>query len=428
MKKFIYNISLLAALFLVVTACTKEDSLLDSFAVEKEQPVSNNTYTMTVNASKGEDVATTRGLALDGKKLKSTWKVGETVKVYNSSSEELGTLTAQSNGASTTLSGTLTGTIAVDNVLTLKFCSPNYASQAGTLEYIETNCDYATASVTVSSVDGGNVTTDAAHFVNQQAIVKFTLKDKADDGATSLSASKLVVTVGANSYTITPASANNELFVAIPGFSGQSITLNAIVGSKVYTYTKSGVTFTNSQYYTRGVQMTHQGTIEIGKLIGQNGCIYANAAAATSAGTTAAGMIAYIGSASNCTNGLAIALADDGDKSLEGATNAAAAKNRSTGLPVVGGTWRVPTKADWEHMLTACGDSYDGANWTTSGLRGKLQTVYADIVMGNSYWANTPYPYSSGNSYRLYNGDPSGASFQYQSTTESIKVRAVLAF
>ena len=122
MKKFIYNISLLAALFLVVTACTKEDSLLDSFAVEKEQPVSNNTYTMTVNASKGEDVATTRDLALVGSTLNSTWKTGETVKVYNSSSEELGTLTAQSNGASTTLSGTLTGTIAVDNVLTLKFC------------------------------------------------------------------------------------------------------------------------------------------------------------------------------------------------------------------------------------------------------------------------------------------------------------------
>ena len=427
MKKFIHNIYLLAALFLTATACTNEDTALDSSAVEKEQPIIK-TYTMTVNASKGEDIATTRDLALVGSTLNSTWKTGETVKVYNALSVELGTLTAQSDGPNTTLSGTLSGaTISEDDALTLKFHSPSYTTQTGTLEYIAANCDYAIATVKVTAVSGGNVTTKAASFANQQAIVKFTLKDKADNGATSLSASKLVVTVGANSYTITPASANNELFVAIPGFSGQSITLNAIVGSKVYIYTKSGVAFTNSQYYTRGVQMTHQGTIEIGKLIGQNGCVYDNAAAAETAGTTAAGMIAYVGNASDCTNGLAIALADeDGVKSLEGAKNAAKTKNE-TSLPVVGGTWRVPTKADWEHMLTACGDSYDEPNWTTTGLRGKLQTVSADIVMGNSYWANTPS--SSDNSYVLSFGNPTGAYFQGGiDNTEEHKVRAVLAF
>ena len=428
MKKYIYNISLLAVLFLTVTACTKDDFSLDSSAIEKEQPVIK-TYTMTVNASKGEDVATTRALSLDGTTLNSTWAVNEEVTVYNvtKSADLDGTLKAQGAGTSTTLSGTLTGTIEKNDVLTLKFHSPSYASQDGTLDYIAANCDYATANVTVSTVVGDNVTTDAAHFVNQQAIVKFTLKDKENGGALLDGTTKLAVTVGSNSYTITPASATSTLYVAIPGISGQSITLNAVVGTKIYTFTNPSATFANSQYYTVGVWMTHQGTIEIGKLIGQNGCIYANAAAATSAGTTAAGMIAYIGSASNCTNGLAIALADDGDKSLEGATNAAAAKNRSTGLPVVGGTWRVPTKADWEHMLTACGDNYDEPNWTTTGLRGKLQTVSADIVMGNSYWANTPS--SSGHSYVLSFGNPTGAYFQGGIVnTEEHKVRAVLAF
>ncbi len=427
MKKFIYNISLLAALFLVVTACTKEDSLLDSSAVEKEQPVSNNTYTMTVNASIGEDVATTRGLALDGKKLKSTWKVGETVKVYNSSSEELGTLTAQSNGASTTLSGTLTGTIAVDNVLTLKFCSPNYASQAGTLEYIETNCDYATASVTVSSVDGGNVTTDAAHFVNQQAIVKFTLKDKADDGATSLSASKLVVTVGANSYTITPASANNELFVAIPGFSGQSITLNAIVGSKVYTYTKSGVTFTNSQYYTRGVQMTHQGTIAIGRVIAQNGCIYETATAAASAGTTAVGMITYMGSGSNCLHGLAIQLSNSSDASFTGAQTAASAL-----AAVPGCSWRIPTKEDWQNMFIRCAASGDTTTKETSmKVNGFISTI-KNITNGTSLWTSST---SGSYGYKVYFSQVKEtevynnyAEFLVDTEGQSLAYRAVLAF
>ena len=45
----------------------------------------------------------------------------------------------------------------MDDVLTLKFLSPNYDSQAGTLEYIATHCDYATASVTVTGVDGGAI-------------------------------------------------------------------------------------------------------------------------------------------------------------------------------------------------------------------------------------------------------------------------------
>ena len=430
MKKYIYNIYLLAALFLVATACTKEDSVLDSSAVEKEQPV-NNTYTMTVDASLGEDVATTRALSLDGTTLKSTWEVNDEVTVYNEtqSADLGGTLKAQSAGASTTLSGTLSGTIENGDVLTLKFRSPNYASQNGTLAYIAANCDYAKADVTVSSVDGGNVTTTgAAHFANQQAIVKFTLLDKGNSDAPLDETTKLAITIGSNSYTITPTSApKNELFVAIPGFSGQ-ITLNAIVGTNVYTYTKTSATFANSQYYTVRVKMTQQGTIEIGKLIGQNGCIYANAAAATSAGTTAAGMIAYVGNASDCTNGLAIALADEaGDKSLPGAKNAAKTKNE-TSLPVVGGTWRVPTKVDWQNMFTQCGDNYDEPNWTTTGLRGKLQTVSADIVMGNSYWANTPS--SSGFSYILSFGSSTGAYFQggIDNNSPDYKARAVLAF
>ena len=425
MKKFIYNISLLAALFLVVTACTKEDSLLDSFAVEKEQPVSNNTYTMTVNASKGEDVATTRALSLDGTTLNSTWAVNEEVTVYNvtKGADLGGTLKAQSAGASTTLSGTLTGTIEKNDVLTLKFHSPSYASQDGTLEYIAANCDYATASVTVSSVDGGNVTTDAAHFVNQQAIVKFTLKDKADDGATSLSVSKLVVTVGANSYTITPASANNELFVAIPGFSGQSITLNAIVGSKVYTYTKPGVTFTNSQYYTRGVQMTHQGTIEIGKLIGQNGCVYDNAAAAIAAGTTAVGMITYTGNESNCQHGLAIQLNNSSDASFTGAQTAASAL-----AAVPGCSWRIPTKEDWQYMFIRCAASGDTTTKETSmQVNGFISTI-TNIPEGTTLWTSSP---SGSYGYKVYFSKVSGnnwAEFQVDTEGQPLAYRAVLAF
>lgn len=423
MKKYIYNISLLAVLFLTVTACTKEDAVLDSSAVEKEQPVIK-TYTMTVNASKGEDVATTRALSLDGTTLNSTWAVNEEVTVYNvtKSADLGGTLKAQSAGANTTLSGTLTGTIEKNDVLTLKFHSPSYASQDGTLEYIAANCDYATANVTVSTVVGGNVTTDAAHFVNQQAIVKFTLKDK-NGGALLEETTKLAITVGSNSYTITPASPTSELFVAIPAFSGQ-ITLNAIVGTKVYTYTKTGVTFTNSQYYTIGVKMTHQGTIEIGKVIGQNGCIYADANAATDAGTTAVARIAYVGNESNCQHGLAIQLNNSSDASFTGAQTAASALEA-----VPGCSWRIPTKEDWQYMFIRCAASGDTTTKETSmQVNGFISTI-TNIPVGTTLWTSSP---SGSSGYKVYFskdlGNNNWAEFQPDTEGQPLAYRAVLAF
>ncbi len=424
MKKFIHNIYLLAVLFLTVTACTKADAVLDSSATEKEQPVIK-TYTMTVNANKGEDVANTRGLSLDGSTLNSTWAVNEEVTVYNvtKSADLGGTLKAQSAGANTTLSGKLTGDIGPSDKLTLKFHSPSYASQDGTLEYIAANCDYATATVNVTAIDGDNITTDAAHFVNQQAIVKFTLKDKENSGALLDETTKLAVTVGSNSYTITPASPTSELFVAIPAFSGQ-ITLNAIVGTKVYTYTKTGVTFTNSQYYTVGVWMTHQGTIEIGKLIGQNGCIYANADEAIAAGTTAVGMITYTGNESNCQHGLAIQLNNSSDASFTGAQTAASAL-----AAVPGCSWRIPTIEDWQYMFIGCAASGDTtAKETSMQVNGFISTI-TNIPEGTTLWTSSP---SGSSGYKVYFskdlGNNNWAEFQPDTEGQPLAYRAVLAF
>ena len=424
MKKYIYNISLLAVLFLTVTACTKDDFSLDSSAIEKEQPVIK-TYTMTVNASKGEDVANTRALSLDVTTLKSTWEVDEEVTVYNEtkSADLGGTLKAQSAGTSTTLSGTLSGTIEKNDVLTLKFHSPSYASQDGTLDYIAANCDYATATVNVTAIDGDNVTTDAAHFVNQQAIVKFTLKDKGNGGALLGGTTKLAVTVGSNSYTITPASPTSELFVAIPAFSGQSITLNAVVGTEIYIFTNASATFANSQYYTVGVWMTHQGTIEIGKLIGQNGCVYDNAAAAETAGTTAVGMITYLGDGSNCQHGLAIQLTNSSDASFTGAQTAA-----STLAAVPGCSWRIPTKEDWQYMFIGCAASGDT---TTKAMKmqvnGFISTIM-NIPEGTTLWTSSP---SGSSGYNVYFSEASGnnwAEFQVATEGQPLAYRAVLAF
>lgn len=192
------NILSLAALLIAsatFVACTNDDNIIN----EPQQPANpTGTYTMTIEATKG-DAATTRALTLSGKTLNASWAVGEEVTVYNNTKKVLldGTLKAQSDGSSTTLKGSLTGTIENGDELILRFNSANYASQSGTLDYIADNCDFAEASITVSSVDGENnvIPTSTASFVNQQAIVKFILKDKEGN---NLNVSNLSISAGSN--------------------------------------------------------------------------------------------------------------------------------------------------------------------------------------------------------------------------------------
>jgi len=197
MKKIMTNIRTLAALLIAsatFAACSSDDNIID------EQPASQQEYTLSVSATKGGDEALTRALSLDGKTLNATWAQNEEVTVFNNTKKVPldGTLKAQSDGSSTTLKGSLTGTIENGDELILRFNSANYASQSGTLDYIAANCDFAEASITVSSVDGENnviPTTSTASFVNQQAIVKFILKDQDNN---DLNVSNLTISAGSN--------------------------------------------------------------------------------------------------------------------------------------------------------------------------------------------------------------------------------------
>ena len=268
MKKMISSMKTLVALLMVgatVTSCSSDDTIADQ---PVQQPAGPQVYTMTVEATKGGDE--TRALNLDGNKLNATWTAGDEVEVWteDGTTTKYGELTAESDGASTKLTGTLTTKPSDGETLTLKYLSPNYSSQDGTLtgtaNSIDKICDYATATVT-ATVDGDNVTTTAAAFKNQQAVVKFTLKN----GDDALSATKLVVAVGSTEYEVNPESAASEIYVAIPGFSDKTITLTATVGSDTYTYEKSGVTFANGKYYRVAVKMTKQAAVPTGAISGK---------------------------------------------------------------------------------------------------------------------------------------------------------------
>ncbi len=293
MKKFITNIKTLAALLMAgaaLTACSSSDDTIN----EIQQPANpTGKYTMTINASKGDD-AQTRALLLDesGTKnvLNAIWDEGEEVLVYQNGSE-IGTLTAAaSDDAETTLSGTLDSAPDASKALTFYFhtaADPSYGGQDGTLTKIASTYDFcapatvASGSFTVNTVTSTVTVPNGISFgANQQAIVKFTLKDKANNAISpsAISASldvnstapawiqTAITTAGItlpyeSNITIPDATYTENgagiIYLAIPDkLAGMDafkeyfdFTLTATVGSYIYTLTKSGFPFSNGQYY-----------------------------------------------------------------------------------------------------------------------------------------------------------------------------------
>jgi len=205
MKKYFNKIRTLAALLMAgaaFVACSSDDSIN-----EDQRPGQNPTgkYSLTIKASKGGK-AQTRALILDGSTLNATWKTGEKATVYKEIGETytyVGTLTAQV-GDEAILSGTLNGSFKEEDILTMFFNSDDgvldYTGQEGTLDGIAAKYDYATAIVEVAEVNNANGTITVQNiggkeegvvpFDNQQAIVKFTLKNETD---ANLSASNLTL-------------------------------------------------------------------------------------------------------------------------------------------------------------------------------------------------------------------------------------------
>lgn len=246
---------------------------------EPDQPAKVQTYHVTLQAGKGDanqQNGPRKALGLDSTTLTASWETGEQVSVRNltKNADLEGNLAAESDGAQTTISGDLTGVINAGDALELKFLSPDYTEQAGTLEYISGHCDYAVATIHVASVTWGSITFDEgiAEFENRQAIAKFTLMNEAKDAA--LNASKLEVEVGGTTYTVTPASATSEIFVALPGFTDQTVKLTATVGSETYTFTSPTISFEDGKYYSITVGMKPKQVLDLPFAVSDTKSIY----------------------------------------------------------------------------------------------------------------------------------------------------------
>ena len=169
-----------------------------------------------------------------------------------------------------------------------------------------------------------------------------------------------VLTSVYGSLTITPDAATNELTIALRNELAAEDTYKiwATDGVKGYMLTSPSIEFVNGTYYEITLKMTQEPAYyaatadDIGKVIGVDGNIYDNVAAAN-ASSTAVAMIAYVGNASNCAHGLAIALNEATELTWEEALTTAAAQTPA----VFGGSWRLPSMLDWQYMFVGCGQS-----------------------------------------------------------------------
>lgn len=224
MKRFTYLFCCMIVLA-AMTSCNQD---------EPQKPAESQSYTMTILATKGAeaesdaDGSVKRALSLTGHTLNATWNEGEIVEVHQSGSK-IGELTAAaSDNTSTTLTGSFASAPSSVAPLTFYFHAatiPSYSGQDGTLETIASTYDFCAPATVLEgyfSVDNENKTISVPGGItfgaNHQAIVKFTLKKKSD--GTDLPVTSLTV----NGYSVTPTSATNVLFVAIPATNTVTLT------------------------------------------------------------------------------------------------------------------------------------------------------------------------------------------------------------
>lgn len=432
----------IAALALVLSACSNEDNDIQT---PVEQPAKSEGIPFTATISIGEN-AMTRALTEDAtnNQIVPTWAAGEKVAlIHNGVNDEMSV--ASVSGGVATITGTITGTPTTGDAVTIIYPSTAadgttgnvkanlLAAQDGTLATIAANYDVrkgtGTLKVSGTASLNGNVS-----LTNQNAIFKFTLS-----GPTIDASHPLVIKKGENEVvtTVTPTSSTTSVYVAMP--PAASSTYKFFVKTNNNKYIKSGTAaITAGKYYQTTLDMPARYPLalanateeDLGSVIGADGNIYLNMTAATGASpaTTAVAMIAYLGNGSDCTNGLAIALADESGTKDYGAAGTACSGKAA----VTGGTWRLPSEKDWQYMFIGCGSSESYSAPTPymtksySGLASKLTTAQGDALQAGSYWSSSEYSPGIYAWYVYFGG--SLANFIFDYVNDKYQVRACLAF
>ena len=342
-----------------------------------------------------------------------------------------------------------TANIVEGTHFTISISEDSYADEDGML---------ADGGITVTSKNGETIT--------KVVITCTCYTDLVNDGTTSVSSGTKEITNGGGTITVTGVNASTFTFTCSDDYPqfGQFVVYytEASAGPTGYTVSmKEGTedatswTIAPPEATTTGVaqgtevKATYGGVKKVksvkakkkaaaaktlaeataedlGKIVGADGKIYATKADAEAVATgNAVAMIAYVGTASDCAHGLAIALADESGTKNYGAAGTACSGKAA----VTGGTWRLPSEKDWQYMFIGCGssESYSAPTWemenSYSGLASKLATAQGEALQSDYYWSSTEYNSSDAWDFSF----DEGKWFHSDKSIED-HVRACLAF
>lgn len=252
----------IAAMALMITACSSND--IEQTAPQPSNRAEGIPFTATISI--GES-ATTRALSEDAtnNKIVTTWAAGEKVALIHNDVIDVVEVQSVSDGLAT-LTGTLTGSPANNDAVTIIYPSSAVddatkdikadllAAQDGTLATIAEKYDVrkgaGTLNVGATATLYGNVS-----LTNQFAIVKFSLTD----GTNALDATQFIIKDGSDNVltTVTPTSANSELYVAMAPASTSNFKFEATDGTSTYAYSKASATIEKGKFYQSPITMTN---------------------------------------------------------------------------------------------------------------------------------------------------------------------------
>ena len=440
---------------LLTTACSSEDDLVNNTANTENTINKGYALPVTINVTREGD-ATTRA-TYNESTGKLSFSAGDKLFVWSyyggSAGAYAGVLDWVSDG---TFSGTITtqnpytgtidallsgGTPAAAVLLPAGYGDYGYLSTEGNVGayYDEYDEDYTKAFVASTtektakalaveqfSFETGSYTSGTGFALEpNNAILNFTIT-----GLTASTNVTATIKKGEDvlvSGSVTTDGSGNATFAMGIESATEINPLTLTVGGKEITITSTNTVFDAGKIYNiarsaaPAAKAAAEATAEDkGKLIGTDGNIYADVAAATAAGTTAVAKIIYLGTTGHATysHGLALALTDEGQMAW-GAAMTACNTTKNTSTPVTGATWLLASKDQWEYMVGTNGaGSYTDLRDGFSGISG------ASNLQSGEYWSswaadsNFAYPYHFGNGGWSYNNKGNGY----------VRVRACLAF
>ena len=437
---------------LVMTACSNDDNANESPA--QQNAAKTIPYTVTVNG--GEGGATTRATVADNPSdatnYHKTLYFADGDKLYITGTNIKGVLdiTGGTGTASATFSGNLaysgSGTPASNLSLTATLVSAQQnvgtevsvdAAGAVTVNYPKTSyCgDVATAVQKYSNLTGTSTYSAKSFTLTQQtAFLNFVITFN-DGTATGTGLSAVVSNNSAplctgNVTTVTDNGVKAKFVLPVASgtaLSGATVKMGDKAALAINNATLTGKVYNVKRTYAKPAATGHALSVSaVGEIVGSDGKAYAVADKDNlPSGVTAVAMIAYVGTASDCAHGLAIALADESGTKDYGAAGPACSGKAA----VTGGTWRLPSIKDWQYMFIGCGasGSYSASpsSMSYSGLASKLTTAQGDALQSDFYWSSTAIDDYCAWSVRF---DSNPALFCEDDRSEEYPVRACLAF